>query len=62
MRVSEELAWTTNSNLYRKLLKLKREQDGEIRCGYCPYHKYENDTRKPYRNWKRYRKTQYKHP
>jgi hypothetical protein len=53
---------TTNNRVYKIALKHYREVQGIISCAICPYHRHENiryhDWRK--RNWKHYRKTQYK--
>ena len=54
---------TNNSRVYKIALKHYREITGDISCAYCPYHRNENYTRySDYikRNWKSYRKTQYK--
>ena len=52
---------TTNRAFYNKLIKKYRENVGDIRCSFCPYHKYENDTGSwEKKNWKQYRKTQYR--
>ena len=56
-----EFKFTTNNYVYNRLIKAHREHTGEIDCSWCPYHKHENLTRKwRRRNWKWYRKTQYK--
>ena len=44
----DDYNWTSNSSVYNKLRKLSLEQLGEIHCGYCPYHKGENNTNKWY--------------
>ena len=44
----DTLNWTTSRSYYNKLRKIKLEMGGEIRCSYCPYHKYENRTTKWY--------------
>lgn len=51
---------TTNSTVYRKMRKRYLTHIGKLRCEYCPYHKYENETHKIKKNWKKYRKTQYR--
>ena len=61
MKMKELLQTTDNSSIYNKVLKRFRESKGDIRCSVCPYHKCENDNGKRYlKNWKRYRRTQYK--
>jgi len=54
---------TTDSKTYKRVLKMYREVRGDIDCSICPYHGGENGyyhNHRDYRNWKRYRKTQYK--
>lgn len=54
---------TTNSKIYKRALKFHRESTGKIKCSRCPYHGGENGhyyNHRDYRNWKKYRKTQYK--
>jgi hypothetical protein len=60
MKTAKELRWETNSTVYSRMLKLYREHKCEINCSRCPYHKYENWEHFDQRNWKRYRKHQYK--
>lgn len=62
MKTTNELKWETNRTIYNRLLKRYRSQKCLISCGFCPYHEWENDwiSRKDKRNWKRYRKHQYK--
>lgn len=60
-KTSTEFKWTTNSRVYNLLLIEKNYNDLGL-CPYCPPHGGCNywNSRKPERNWKRYRKTQYK--
>ena len=52
---------TDNSRVYKIALKHYREITGEISCAYCPYHRHENGwSHFLDRNWKNFRKTQYK--
>jgi len=55
---------TTNSRVYKIALKYYREATMQISCSICPYHHGDNYNRFSYRwkkrNWKQYRKTQYK--
>ena len=51
---------TDNSRVYKMALKRHREHCGDISCAYCPYHRIENGWWNKNRNWKNYRKTQYK--
>ena len=51
---------TNNSRVYKIALKHYREICGDIYCAYCPYHRHENGCWKTDRNWKNYRKTQYR--
>ena len=58
-----EYRTTSNSFVYNRARKYYLESEKLINCAYCPYHKNENGkyhNRRDYRNWKRYRKTQYK--
>ena len=57
----DEVKNTTNSRVYNLAMKVLREKHGEIRCSFCPYHRYDNDrARKSRRSWKSFRRTQYK--
>jgi len=57
----EDLETTSSSFVYVRLLKLHREDVGDINCGYCRYHRNENATRRPaHRCWKIERKTQHR--
>ena len=58
----EKLETTNNSHIHKRLLKVYREQQGEIRCSYCPYHKHENLTADSWcrKSWKEHRQTQYR--
>jgi hypothetical protein len=50
---------TTNSNTYNKAKRhYIDEQDGK--CSWCPWHRGHNQRHNVARNWKKYRKTQYK--
>lgn len=61
MRKSKALSKTeTNATCYNRIRKYVLENSGRIDCSHCPYHRYDNYTNKDSRNWKRYRKTQYK--
>ena len=63
MATYKEILDTTNNNrVYKIALKHYRELQCEISCSICPYHRGENYRRWgwKYRNWKNYRKTQYK--
>ena len=62
MKIKEILDTTTNSRVYKMALKWHRENKGLIHCAICPYHDNENYVRhgKDNRNWKRYRKNQFK--
>jgi len=63
MKVKEILDTTTNSMVYKRYLKMFREYTGQIYCSNCPYHGGENGyyhNHRDYRNWKKYRKYQYK--
>jgi len=63
MRNIEEFKYTGNRAVYNRALKLYRDSQGDINCGYCRYHKVENIKSNSYyknRTWKRHRKTQYK--
>jgi hypothetical protein len=63
MKSKKILDSTTNSMIYKRVLKFHRESRGQICCSRCPYHDGENGyyhNHRDYRNWKRYRKTQYK--
>ncbi len=54
---------TVDSCVYKRTQKMRREANGEICCSRCPYHDGENGyyhNHRDYRNWKKYRKTQYK--
>ena len=53
---------TNNSRVYKIALKHYREITGDISCAICPYHRHENQLYRDWRkrNWKNYRKTQYK--
>ena len=54
---------TTNSRVYKIALKYYREATMQISCSICPYHRGENYKRYVswrHRNWKHFRKTQYK--
>ena len=53
---------TTDNRVYKIALKEYRALRCEISCGICPYHRGENYKRYgwKHRNWKNYRKTQYK--
>ncbi len=54
---------TDNSRIYKLALKRHREHCGDISCAWCPYHRKENGwSWFLQRNWKSYRKTQYKKP
>lgn len=55
-----EVKYTTNSSVYNKAKKMVMENKGIINCSRCPYHRHENDVYYRDRNWKIYRKTQYK--
>ena len=52
MRRLEELQTTSNSSVYKKLLKSLRETEEKISCSRCPYHRVENMKRTPIRSWK----------
>ena len=63
MKTKDILKTTTNSRYYKMMLKWDRENQGKINCSYCPYHGGENGHRhnhRDYKNWKKYRKHQYK--
>jgi len=63
MKTKDILDTTTNSKIYKRYLKHYREYTGQIYCSVCPYHGGENGyyhNHRDYRNWKRYRKHQYK--
>ncbi len=61
MTVLEILKSTTNSAIYKKARKHFLEDEGDIRCSFCPYHDGENCRRhRKSKCWKRFRKTQYK--
>lgn len=44
MRPRKEYQTTNNRYVYNRLRKIILEQDAEIRCSYCRYHKSENST------------------
>ena len=62
MKANDLLKFETNSQIYKRLLKFKRESSWEIKCSHCPYHKRDNKGwhNMLARNWKRYRKHQYR--
>ncbi len=63
MKIKTEYETTSNRTVYNRARKWHLENEGSINCAYCPYHENENDkyhNGRDYRNWKRYRKTQYK--
>jgi hypothetical protein len=59
-----EAEFTSNRTVYNRAIKRSRENDGDISCSYCPYHKNENVARciwgGRHQTWKKHRKTQYK--
>jgi len=60
MTIPEEMEYTSNRSVFNKCRKWYLESIGEIHCTRCPYHKGENRYQRVKRNWKEYRKTQYK--
>ena len=44
---------TTNRSVYNRSRKRYLDNVGEIRCSFCPYHRVENSTNKPYGGYKR---------
>lgn len=61
MKTNKEIMETTTDRyVYNRTRKNYLEHSGNIRCNRCPYHKYENCTRKVRRNWKAKRKTKWK--
>lgn len=40
----DELKTTNNRSVYNRLIKRYRASNGEINCGYCRYHRMENQT------------------
>lgn len=59
-KVEDALAVEVNPTVYARLRKMHLERRGDIHCGYCRYHRGENRTNFFNRNWKHYRRTQYK--
>jgi len=51
---------TTNSRIYNLALKRYRELQCIISCSRCKYNRNENQRTYYRKNWKHYRKTQYK--
>lgn len=60
MKTKKELSNTNDSNSYRKLRKEYLVNKGKVNCSFCKFHKGENRKRRVKRNWKKYRKTQYR--
>lgn len=56
LRNSVEYAETANRYVYNRVRKLALSKEGKIRCGFCPYHKNENQKAKGYGGH------QFKHP
>lgn len=60
-KLKEIIETTDNSRIYKIALKMYREKQWKINCSFCPYHRYDNLRWNMYRrNWKQYRKNQYK--
>ena len=55
MRKKEEIDTTNSSRVYKMLRK-----EYIVSCSFCPYHRCENHTNKDDKNWKNYRKNQWK--
>ena len=59
MKLKREIKETDNSTVYRRLRNIYlAERLGK--CGHCSMNRGCNRNRWPARNWKRFRKTQYK--
>jgi len=60
MRTKEILEATSNRTEYNKAYKRYLAYTSKINCSFCPYHKRENCGRSDERNWKRYRRYQWR--
>jgi hypothetical protein len=59
MKLKDEMDFTDNSRLYRKLRKEYLASKGIISCSFCPYHENENRDKKRQKSWKKLRRKQY---
>jgi hypothetical protein len=61
MKKKEEMEATSNSMVYNKVRKLFMENNREIRCSRCPFHRGCNSRSfNRIKNWKEIRKTKFK--